>query len=409
MNKAIYKEINEIPVANITYDVIVVGAGIAGVSAALSAARKSCKVLLIEKSVMPGGLATLGLIAIYLPLCDGNGQKVIGGISEELLLASVKYGYDTLPKEWIHDTNSTKKTKKRYQTQFSPPEFIIAMEEKLAEAGVDILYDTVFSNVIIEDKRCTGIIVENKSGRTAYKCKTVVDASGDSDVFFKAGAKCEQQDNWLSYWWYETNLNAMKRANETGDIKHGIILKTSGCDNAGKGNPEGMRKFKGTEGKEVSEFIIKGREMLLERLKKRDRKKESFLTFPGMAQFRTTRRISGMYTLTEKDKGVRFEDSVGCAGDWREPGPIYEIPYSALISEKIENIIAAGRNISSSGDAWEVTRVIPVAAMTGEAAGVAAFLAINNSCALNDINVDEIQSILRENGLMIHSKETIDK
>ena len=63
------------------YDVIVVGGGIAGVSAALAARRNGCSTLLIEKSVMMGGLATLGFIAIYLPLCDGKGRKVVSGIA----------------------------------------------------------------------------------------------------------------------------------------------------------------------------------------------------------------------------------------------------------------------------------------------------------------------------------------
>ena len=90
---------------------------------------------------------------------------------------------------------------------------------------------------------------------------------------------------------------------------------------------------------------------MLERLKNRDRKKECFLAFPGMAQLRTTRRIDGLYTLKERDEGIEFEDSIGCAGDWRKAGPVYEVPYRALISKDADNIIAAGRNISSAGDA----------------------------------------------------------
>ena len=82
------------------YDVIVVGGGVAGVSAALSAARNGAKVLLIEKTTVLGGLATAGLVILYFPLDDGCGHKVIGGVSEELLHASIKYGYDNLPAAW---------------------------------------------------------------------------------------------------------------------------------------------------------------------------------------------------------------------------------------------------------------------------------------------------------------------
>ena len=403
INKKITEE-REISIAG-NYDVIVAGAGVAGVSAALAAARLGSKVLIVEKSVMPGGLATLGLIAIYLPLCDGNGRKLIGGISEELLLDSIKYGYDNLPDEWRQNTGEIKNTRKRYQTQFSPPEFILAMEEKLIAEGIDIIYDTIFSDVIIKDKKCTGIIVENKSGRSVYSCKMTVDATGDSDVMNRAGAACVEQTNRLSFWWYETNLDAMKKAADTGDVMQGIKLRSTDESGFNKNAPGNSQRFIGTDGKEVSDYIIKSRHMVLERLKKRDRKKESFLTFPGMAQLRTTRRIDGLYTLTENDEGSAFDDSVGCAGDWRKAGPVYEVPYRALISKDVENVIAAGRNISSAGDAWEVTRVIPVAAMTGEAAGTAASMACSDGVSLQELNSEKLQNELKSNGILIHIKK----
>lgn len=397
-----YFEHNEITIID-KYDIIIIGAGIAGVSAALAASRQGCSVLLIEKSVIPGGLATLGLIAVYLPLCDGKGNKLIGGIAEELLKDSIKYGYDTLPDVWKDDTINPKDTVKRYKTIFSPPEFAILMEEKMLSEEVDILYDTVFSNVIMEGKKCIGVIVENKSGRIAYSCEIVIDSSGDSDVFHRAGADCIEGNNWLSYWWYETDLDAMRKAVELGDIKYGIKLKTIGADNAGKGNPNGNKKYIGITGDEVSEFIIDSRRMLYDKIKNRNKKHSSFISLPGMAQFRTTRRINGLYTLNEDDAFKHFKDSIGCVGDWRKAGSTYEIPYRSLISNDVDNIISAGRNISSTGDTWEVTRVIPVAAMIGEAAGTAAAMAHNNNCSLHDIDVTILQKKLISNGLKLHA------
>ena len=89
---AYINETNEVPIVA-EYDIIVVGGGIAAMGAALGARRNGLKVLVIEKSVVLGGLATLGFIAYYLPLCDGKGKKVTGGIAEELLHLSIKYGY----------------------------------------------------------------------------------------------------------------------------------------------------------------------------------------------------------------------------------------------------------------------------------------------------------------------------
>ena len=109
-------ETNQISIAD-KYDVIVVGGGIAGVGAALAARRNGCRVLIIEKSVMLGGLATLGFIAYYLPLCDGRGKKVTGGIAEELLYLSIKYGYNDLAPEWKDGTGVG--TKKRFTSVLS--------------------------------------------------------------------------------------------------------------------------------------------------------------------------------------------------------------------------------------------------------------------------------------------------
>ena len=82
------------------YDIIVCGGGVSGVSAALSAAQRGKKTLLIEKSTILGGLATLGLINLFVPMCNGRGKQIIFGRCEKWIRDSAKYGYDTIPKEW---------------------------------------------------------------------------------------------------------------------------------------------------------------------------------------------------------------------------------------------------------------------------------------------------------------------
>ena len=74
------------------YDVVVCGGGVAGVAAALAAARHGARTCLLEKEYALGGLATLGLIVVYLPLCDGEGVQMSGGLAEELLHTALKYG-----------------------------------------------------------------------------------------------------------------------------------------------------------------------------------------------------------------------------------------------------------------------------------------------------------------------------
>lgn len=88
------------------YDVIVCGGGVAGVSAAMAARREGASVLLLEKAVNLGGLATVGLISWYEPICDGKGRRVMGGMPEELMELSMKYGFSTLPEGWKNSRTS---------------------------------------------------------------------------------------------------------------------------------------------------------------------------------------------------------------------------------------------------------------------------------------------------------------
>ena len=82
------------------YDVIVAGGGVAGVAAALAAVREGKRVLLIEKTCILGGLATIGHINFFVPMCNGRGKQIIAGMAEELLRLSVRYGlYDPVGME----------------------------------------------------------------------------------------------------------------------------------------------------------------------------------------------------------------------------------------------------------------------------------------------------------------------
>lgn len=399
MRKHFHEE-RDIPVAG-DYDVVVVGGGVAGVSAALAARRAGCSTLLLEKGVMLGGLATLGMIAVYLPLCDGNGRKVVGGIAEELLRASIKYGHHDLPSAWL-DGTAPAGTTERYQTSFLPGEFVLALDEIVEVAGVDVLYDTVFSDVLMDDGHCRAVIVESKSGRVAYVGKVFVDACGDSDVMVRAQAEWVEQDNFLSYWAFTTNLDRMQNAVRAGDVMKGIYLEWWGGINDGTGCPEGARKYLGSSPEEVTRFVIEGRRMVRRSLLGRDATEAAVVAIPGMAQLRTTRRIRGLYELRDSDILQHFHDSIGCVGDWRRAGPILEVPYRSLIAQGIENIITAGRTIASAGEAWEIARVIPGASLTGQAAGTAAALSVRQGRRLQELKTEELQHMLEDTGVMIH-------
>ncbi len=392
-------ESNQIPVEG-SYDVIVVGGGIAGVAAAVAARRNGCRVLLIEKSVVLGGLATLGFIAEYLPLCDGRGTKVTAGIAEELLHLSIKYGYDTLPPEWRDGKGVG--TTKRYRTFFSPPEFIYALDELMADEGIDVLFDTVFSRPVMEGGRCEAIIVENKSGRTAYAAKMYVDASGDADLLFRAGAECTEEENYLAYWFYSTDMPKMRKAVETGNIMDAISLEWRGKFLQDGSYTLGEKEYRMSDARDNTRFIVNGRKLLKEQIAENRKNNGSLLALPGMPQYRRTRRVEGNYLLTEADADKHFEDSIGCTGHWLKPGVVYEIPYRTILYKNLANVLASGRNASASGDAWEALRVIPPAAVTGQAAGTAAALAIKEKRPVTEVAASDVQESLAKDGVILH-------
>ncbi len=397
-----------------SYDIIVVGGGVAGVGAAIASAREGLKTLIIEKTVALGGQATLGHVVKYEPMDDGNGRQVIGGISEELLKKSILYGYDNLPQEWkkklnivdnkpVDDEAAEHMNKgRRLATFFNVPAFVFALDEMMEDEGIEVLFDTLFCAPIMEGEACTGLIVENKSGRFAYKAKMVVDASGDADVLYRCGAACVDQDNFVTFMGYDIDFTKMKDAIDHQNMYRAIpdwcMLGYDPLHHTGA-TPQ---KFYGTTVEGVNGFAKASRKAALAHLKKNQRRDYIMLSVPSVLAFRTTRRIAGLYTLKQEDVHKHFEDSIGCACDWRKPGPVFEIPYRTLIDAKLPNVVAVGRITAAHGDAWEITRVIPPAVMTGQAGGTAVAMALKNNVPLQQINVNELQKKLEKTGVVIH-------
>lgn len=382
----------QVPVVT-AYDVVVVGGGIAGCAAALAAARDGRSVLLLEKMTMLGGLGTAGHIVIYLPLCDGYGRQVIGGIAEELLLLSTKYSFHDDVAHW-------RENGKRYETRYDGPAYALALEELLEQSGVAILYDTLAVTPIMQGRRCKAVVVENKSGRRAYACGAVVDASGDAEVFSRIGVPCECAENNLAIWCYCTRGGEGHILERGGARELGLNLLTLGNIDKNAHSDVVRRPYFGSDAEEVNRFVLDGHRRLLD-LTKEDADLV-LASLPSMPQIRMARRIEGAYMLTEADLSAHFEDNIGATGDWRRPNPVYEIPYRTLYTPEVDNILAAGRCISATSVAWEVTRVIPPAAVTGQAAGTAAaMLAGNAASSAAALPVCELREKLSAAGVML--------
>lgn len=382
------------------YDVCVVGGGVAGVAAAVASAREGLRTILFEKTAALGGLATIGLINWWEPLCNAEGKKLISGISEEILRRTVKYCMHRIPECWQKEGVWEQDTEERFVTHFSPTVMSLVLNEMLLEAGVDIRYEALVTYPDMDSKTVKGIAVETVGGTEYYGCKMLIDASGSGLMFHRAGAPCRDGENYMSYYSHMTDLT---RTNDTMLRLRGWHVSGSGM--TGKGHPEGFPYYAGVTGDEVTNYIIKGQSLLLDELKTKDRMAQEIIALPMMPQFRMIRHIVGEYEMTMDDLYRRHETSVGTSPYFGKKGYWFEIPYEALYVPDYPNIFAAGRIISAHGGAWDATRVIPVACQTGEVAARAAALAIKGNCSAREVDVPTLQGILRENKFRIHFED----
>ncbi len=391
------------------YDVIVAGGGVAGVAAAVSASRMGKKVLLIEKTITLGGLATIGLINWFVPSCNGRGTKIIKGMAEEMFNLATKIGYDSVPDEWKNGEEPGESAKTRCVTKFSINIYILQLTKWLKDENVDILFDTVVTQPVMENGKCIALVAENKSGTQCFEGSVIIDATGDADVLYRAGVPTVQGNNYHTFLATLTDMNSLNEAIDKNDISKIYMKKiTGGCANLfGVNHPENKPFWKGTTAEDVTNYVVENHIELLEKLDKENRSQRDITELPYMAQFRTTRRIDGEYTLTTKDVYNHFEDSISAMNDFEHRHFLYEIPYRVMYKKGFNNLLAAGRITSGDGYGWDLLRVIPPAIITGQAAGVAASLAIDDNKAVYDINITKLQKILEEQNVIIHFDDNL--
>ena len=390
-----------IPVTD-NFQVAVCGGGIAGISAALSAARAGAKTILIENQYMLGGLATAGLVTIYLPLCDGNGHQVSFGICEELIRLSEKYGIDEpIPEAWKDPAATVEqRAKKRFLNRYLPNVFAIQCEQFLLEAGVEILYGTRVASVEKAGNKISHLILENKSGRTAIGVNSVVDATGDADVALQAGAPTATfaHGNILASWYYyikdgKLGLKQLGFADKSDE--NGNYDSDSDTD----------RYYTGLDGKENSEMVIASHKKLLEHFLQNGQLSNTYapVTVATVPQVRMTRRIDTSLRLDISHDKQEFHTSVGMIANWRKTGPVYEIPFETLYAPEVPNLLCAGRNISVTDAMWDISRVIPACAVTGEAAGLAAAM----SDDMTALKIQDLQEKLMQRNIPLHTGEVL--
>ena len=378
-------------------DVLVVGGGSAGVSAAVAAARAGAEVTLVERYGSLGGLATGGLIALLLTLDDGMGRQVIGGLCQEATERMTAAGGAFHPPaaEWGSDDPELVKQyfrwglvwggasahhRVRYSVAYDPEVLRLVLLELVQDAGVDLLLHMWGADAIVEDDRVRGVVFQSKAGRQAILAQVVIDASGDADVLASAGCATEKVKVHPWLWFRMGGVADVDAAQGAGrgffrTPNPGVVLFPWGS----MGSID--RTIDPTDPRDLTFAEVACRRLVMEEVRKlRDE-------VPGMegahlcniaTQLGITesRRLVGRSVLTHEQMNAACDDTICVTGHWTKYGAVYAIPYGCLQTREYANLLAAGRMISVDHRVHHATKEIPACMAVGEAAGCAAALAL---------------------------------
>jgi len=389
-------------------DVLVIGAGSAGVAAALGAARRGADTWLIERSSAIGGLATVGLINLLLTLDDGAGNQVVAGLCQEFVDRLSTLGRCRFPprEQWNHEDAELVASWRgwglvwgapesvRYSVAFDPDAFVDVAIAALRESGVRLRMHTWFAGVARADDAIAAVFVESKKGREAIVPRVVIDATGDGDVFVAAGAEYEQVTIPPHLWFRVGGVERGSRQFGFDTLDPGRVLVPWGphAERVDPCDPDDLTRAELAcrEGAGAAFADLRASDPAFAVAWLDD--------YARMLGITESRRLVGDHMLTKDDADVGFPDAIARTGHWTKRGVVYEIPYRCLTTPAASNLLVAGRCISASRYVHQATKEIPAAMATGEAAGVAAAQAVAAGVDARGVDVEAVRSALRAVG-----------
>jgi len=393
-------------------DVLVVGAGSAGVSAAVAAARRGAETWLIERYPFVGGLATYGLINLLLTLDDGQGQQVVRGICQEVVDRLDARGEARFPpaEEWNSEEPDTVENWRRwgliwgappeavrYSVAFEPEPFADVCVELLEAAGVNIRLHRWCVAAYVRNRRIEAVVVESKAGREAILPTVVIDASGDGDVLVAAGAAVDRVAI-PPYLWFRAGNVAIHKGRpgrlwfETPSPGRALVAfgplpgRVDACD------PDDLTRAE-----------LAGRAAARQQFGSLRESDPAFAEawlddYARLLGITESRRLVGDHVMAKEEGDVPFADSIARTGHWTRRGVIYHLPYRCLTTSVAANLLAAGRCISTTRYVHQATKEIPAAMATGEAAGAAAAHALGSAGDVRSVDVSAVRRDLRAAG-----------
>jgi 2-polyprenyl-6-methoxyphenol hydroxylase-like FAD-dependent oxidoreductase len=419
-------------------DVLVCGAGLAGIGAAVAAARGGAKTMVIERNGFAGGFFTAVIGSAFDGFVDErSGTPVVGGLVFEMLermqVIAPGQGPD-LRYNVNGDLSFVEMHPERVIPRCDPERFKRAADAILTEAGVEVLFHTQGADVAARDGHISHVIVSNKAGLVAIQPKIVIDCTGDGDVAAWAGAAYEQAETLQpmslhfriaylqpTFALRQRCAQVLQDAHARGEI--GLYGGPYPATFSGRDVYFNATRTPGdnTVPADWTRAEMRGRAdawRMFELWKTHLPEFEDayFMTSGPVAGARESRRIVGEYVLTGDDvRTGRRQDDVVVLGAWRLdrhpagiPGyhdtpwtPPYDIPLRTLIPRDFGNLLVAGRCHSATSEALASSRVTATAMGMGQAAGVAAALAIGEACAPRDVPIVRIQESLLAAGAIL--------
>lgn len=416
-------------------DVVVLGAGSAGCTAAIAAARAGADTLLVERYGFLGGTSTMVLDSFYGFYIPGNdARRVVGGIPWEIVERLRRYGM-VIERPSSYGAGQA--------VTYDPPTLQVVWEQTALEAGVRLRLHTFCLDVQKEGDRVTGIVVGGKSGIGLITGKVFVDASGDADLCFRAGAPFQPAGEdgpaqSLTTTFRLGNVDEeralkvkradlvrmMKEANLSGEFRlpreEGSVHRTP-LRGVVATNMTRVAYVDGTDPVELTKAEVEGRKQAMEYVRfLRQRipgyEQAYLINFSTQIGIRETRRVYGDYRLTREDvlSARHFPDAVAQCGapiedhhpgsdtrwEYLPTGATYDIPLRSLIPQAVANVLTAGRCLSATHDAHASVRSMGQCMAMGQAAGTAAALALQANNTVRAVSVSQLQRQLRSDGAL---------
>ncbi len=416
--------------ADIPYkpDVLIVGGGPAGIGAALGAAGVGAKTLLIEHHAFFGGVAAwcLGMPINQMRPSSRPRSKV-----HELVLEKLRAYGDQAVRVGDH------------QLWCNVDYLKVAVLDALDQVGCKYLVHTRAIDAVVEDGRIAGVVVATKRGPAVIRAKAVVDCTGDADVAYYAGAETMKELGSLSPITLCLNLTNVTREQvrkaNIRDIarkakkKYPLIPDGWGLGKVSNGhsfyiNHAGTRdlgQFDATDPVQRTEAECQSRRQVLQmtlamrEFGGEELKDIELLGTGTQVGVRETRRVKGLYILTEKDalNGQKFDDVIAWRSGFLDIGfvrlsemKIHDVPYRAILPEKLDGLLMAGRCISATHVAASAGKSMGNCVATGHASGLAAALSAKKGCLLRELKVSQLQDALRADGVdLTRGGESQDK